>query len=99
MWAISRDTPEESRGFMEKIAADGKGPVQFQLLSDPDHRVIDGYGLQDARYLKQRQEGIPVPTVYVIDRSGKVTWRKIDESIRNRPPTSEVRAALNAALR
>lgn len=96
LWAISVDTHEQSREFAEKIAADGRGPVQFPLLSDPQHRVIDAYGLQDPRYLKLDKEGIPYPTAYVIDKSGRVAWRRIDENFRERPATSEIRAALDA---
>lgn len=94
--AVSVDTSEQSRGFKEKIAADGKGPVNFTLLSDPGHRIIDLYGLQDPQYLKLSREGIPYPTAYVIDKSGRVAWTRLDRNFRERPPTAEVRAALDA---
>jgi peroxiredoxin len=90
------DTAEQSRKFIEKIAADGRGGVAFPLLSDPQHRVIDAYGLADPRYLKQKREGIPYPAVYVIDRSGRVAWSRIDTDFRERPPNREIRAALDA---
>ena len=81
---------------MEKIALDGRGRIAFPLLSDPQHRVIDAYGLPDPRYLKQKREGIPFPAAYVIDKSGRVAWSRIDTDFRERPPTSEIRAALDA---
>lgn len=86
----------QSRGFSEKIAADGKGPINFAMLSDPGHRIIDLYGLQDPQYLKLKLEGIPYPSVYVIDRTGRVAWTRIDRNFRERPPNAEVRAALDA---
>jgi peroxiredoxin len=96
VWGISPDSAEDSRGFSDKIAADGKGPIPYPLLSDAQHRVIDAYGLQDPRYLKQRREGIPYPTTYVIDKTGRVTWMRVDRDYRVRPSTSEIRAALDA---
>ncbi len=66
------------------------------MLSDPGHRIIDLYGLQDPQYLKLKREGIPHPVVYVIDKTGRVVWTRIDRDFRQRPPVSEVRAALDA---
>jgi len=39
--AISIDPPDVSRSFADKIASDGKGAVNFPLLSDPEHKIID----------------------------------------------------------
>ena len=94
--AVSVDTPDLSRGFSQKIAADGKGPINFTMLSDPGHRTIDLYGLQDPQYLKLKREGIPYPAAYLIDRTGRVAWTRIDINFRERPPTAEVRAAIDA---
>lgn len=96
LWGISVDAPEQSREFIEKIAADGRGKIAFPLLSDPQNRVIDAYGLQDPRYLKLKREGIPYPAAYVIDKTGRVAWSRIDVEYRERPPNSEIRTALEA---
>lgn len=96
MWGISVDSAADSRGFSETIARDGKGALTFPLLSDAGHRVIDAYGLQDARYLKQSSEGIPYPTTCVIDKTGKIAWMRIDRDHTVRPPNSEIRAAIDA---
>jgi len=56
--AISVDPPDVSKNFAEKIASDGKGRVNFPILSDPDHKIIDSYGLRDpgiARPLRVRR--------------------------------------------
>jgi peroxiredoxin len=90
------DPAEDGKYFSEKIGADGKGPINFPLLSDPQHRVIDTYGLQDPRYFKQKREGIPYPTTVVIDKAGRVAWVRIDHNTTIRPPNSEIRAALDA---
>ena len=90
------DTAAQSKEFIEKIAADGGGRIAFPLLSDPQHRVIDAYGLEDPRYLKQRRAGIPYPAAYVIDKAGRIAWSRIDIEYRERPPNNEIRAALDA---
>jgi peroxiredoxin len=96
LYAISVDPPAVSKEFASKIAADGKGDITFSLLSDPDHRIIDAYGLCDPAYEGQKVFGIPHPAVYVIDRNGKVAWAKIESNYRARPGNEEIRAAVNA---
>ena len=66
------------------------------MLSDPQHRVIDIYGLQDPRYLKLKREGIPYPAVLLIDKSGKIAWMKIEKDYTQHFTNGEIRAALNA---
>jgi len=94
LWAISVDPAADSKGFSEKIAKDGQGPIGFPLLSDPESRTIDAYGLRDPRYAKIRRDGIPSPTTYVIDRAGRVAWSRIDRDHKLRPSNDEIRAAL-----
>lgn len=96
VYAISIDTPAESKNFAEEIASDGKGPVDFPLLSDPGHRVIDAYGLRDTNYDGKDYEGIPHPAVYVVDKTGRVAWMKVEENYRVRPTNADIRAALNS---
>ena len=96
LYAISIDPPEVSKKFAEKIAADGKGAIDFPLLSDPGHKIIDLYGLLDPSYQGQDVYGIPHPAVYVIDKSGRVSWVKIESNYRERPVNAEIRSALDA---
>jgi len=94
VYAISVDSPAESKEFAEKISADGKGNVSFPMLSDPGHRVIDAYGIRDPDYNGQKFEGIPHPSVYIIDKDGRVAWAKVEKDYKERPINDEVRAAL-----
>ncbi len=96
IYAISIDKPEDSRKLAEKIAADGKGKVAFPLLSDPGSRTVDDYGLRDPAYKGMQIEGVPHPAVYVIDKSGKVAWAKVEADYKQRPSNTEIRAALSA---
>lgn len=84
-----------NKKFAEKIAADGKGKLSFPLLSDPNHKVIDGYGLRDPAYKEEKVYGIPHPAVYIINKDGKVTWARIESDYRKRPTNDELRAVLN----
>ena len=93
LYTISVDEPEENREFAQKIAADGKGEIAFQMLSDPAHRVIDAYGLRDPAYNGQKFEGIPHPSAYVIDKAGRVAWAQVEEVFMHRQRNGEIRAA------
>ena len=96
IYAISRDTTEESRELATKIAADGRGVVGIELLSDPQSRTIDRYGLRDPAYAGKKTDGIPHPAVFVLDRDGRVRWSKIESDYRERPTVEDVGAALDA---
>ena len=96
LFAISIDPPEVSKEFAVKLAADGQGEIRFPLLSDPDHRTIDAYGLRDSAYDGGKFAGIPHAAVYVIDKKGIVRWAKVESNYRERPANDEIRTALNA---
>lgn len=92
--AISIDDHETTKKFVEKISSDGNGPVNFTMLSDPDHKVIDRYGLHDPDYDGTKFDGIPHPAVYVIDKAGIVTWSKVESDYKVRPSNADIRTAL-----
>jgi peroxiredoxin len=96
VYALSIDKPADSKKLAEKISADGKGKVDYRLLSDPGSKTIDAYGLRASAYKGQPIDGVPHPAVYVIDKSSKVAWVKVDEDYRRRPSNAEIRAALDA---
>jgi len=101
LYAVSIDARDKSKELKEKIAAEGKGALNFPILSDPGHRVIAAYGLVDRRYDGQSYqginfEGIPVAATYVIDKDGRVAWARFDEDYKQRPANEAIRAALEA---
>ena len=95
LYAISVDPPDVSKSFAEKIASDGKGKLNFSLLSDPEHKIIDAYGLRDPAYEEQKIYGIPHPAVYVINKDGKVAWAKVESNYRERPTNQQIRVAID----
>jgi len=96
LWAISVDSAEDSRALAKRLSASASEPYVIPLLADPQHRVIDAFGLQDPRYLKQTEAGIPYPATYVIDKAGRVAWMRVDRDYRQRSLAAEIRAALDA---
>ena len=91
-FGVSKDHPDESSTLINKIAADGKGPLGFPLLSDVHNAAIDAYGLRDPEY----KNGTPHPTVIVLDSAGRIRWMKIESDYRVRPTNEEVAAALDS---
>ena len=92
---MSVDAPEKSKEFAEKIAKDGKGALNFPILSDPTHQTIDAYGLFDPEYIGKGVEGIPHPAVYILNKKRKIVWSKVESDYRKRPTIEELRTELN----
>ena len=88
--AISNDTPDESRVMMTEISQ-APGPMDYPLLEDKGHRVIDRYGLFNPA---ESKAGIPYPTVYILDREGKVAHRFLDEKSGTRATNEQIRGEL-----
>lgn len=61
------------------------------LLSDPDHKVIDQYGL-----LNPNSRGLPHPATYVIDKKGVVRWKFVEVDYKIRPDSDQVLKALKS---
>jgi peroxiredoxin len=95
-YAISRDLNGDSRELARKIALDGRGAVTFSMLSDPKSVVIDRYGIRDPAYKGDTTDGVPKPSVFVLDQKGRVRWAKIENDYRERPTNEDIAAALDA---
>lgn len=71
--AISVDPPDMLDSMVARVTGEHGTVPDYLLLSDPDHRVIDRYGLRDS----DDEIAGPRPTVLVIDREGLVRWKLI----------------------
>jgi peroxiredoxin Q/BCP len=52
--------------------------VQFPILADSDHIVAEAYGVYD---LLPEDDGESTPSVFVINKDGKIVWNHIATSI------------------
>ena len=87
---VSVDGDNETRQAIGRIAADG-GQPDFTFLSDPDHAVIDRYGVLNPNGSRR---GIPHPAAFVLDRTGTVRWRDVQTDYKIRPTNESILAAL-----
>ena len=92
MLALSVDELEQQQMMIDRVAEDDGMLIEFPLLSDPDHAVIDRYGLFNPD--ESRQRPVPHPTVFVIDKRGEVRWKFIEIDYRIRPTNEDILEAL-----
>ncbi len=86
---ISPDAADKLESMREKSG------FEFPLLMDSDLETIKAYGI-----LNQDNGKIPHPAAVVVDREGKVTYLRVDEDYKVRPPTSsELIPALEEAAK
>ncbi len=90
--AVSIDDREKQQMMIDRVAEQDGRVLDFRLLSDPDHAVIDRYGLLNQQ--DPRQRPIPHPTVFLVDREGVVRWKFIEVNYKIRPENSDILEAL-----
>jgi len=105
--AISIDTHEHSKALIAELEEkppgqellggmpeeDFSSKVDFPLLEDQNHRVINRYGL-----LNPKGRGWPHPATYIIDREGIVRWKFVELNFKVRPTNDVVLGALKDLL-
>lgn len=89
--ALSIDDRDKIKLMLDRVQTEyGGAAPDFTFLSDPGHRVIDRYGLRN----EGNPNGIPHPTVYVIDKRGTVRWKFTEVNYKIRPTNAMILAAL-----
>lgn len=87
--SISYDLPETIKHFTDKQA------LQLSTLSDAKSKMIMEFGILNTTMKPgTRFYGIPHPTIYVVDRNGKITHRFAEEGYKERPLMEDVLADL-----
>jgi hypothetical protein len=81
--SISVDPPENNARMVGKLL------LPFPLLSDPRGELIKRYGLWD------EEDGVAVPSIFVVDRSAEIRYLYIGSDFADRPGDEEVFAALD----
>ncbi len=82
---VSVDDREGMKRMIDRVSAsDGVAP-DFIMLSDPDHSVIDRYGLFNEDAPPNRP--LPIPATYVIDKEGSCGTGSLRWTTGCAPPT------------
>jgi peroxiredoxin len=76
--AISVDSQEDSAAFAGKLS------IRFPLLADPGLKTALAYGVA------MEGEEIAVPAVFVIDKSKRIRFKHVGESVVDRPSVSDI---------
>ncbi|MFT3771403.1 MAG: redoxin domain-containing protein [Minicystis sp.] len=84
--AISVDEREDSVTFARQIGA------KYPLLLDDGLRVSMAYGVA------MQGRDIPVPAVFVVLPNGTIFWRKVGESVSDRPSIAELNQVIDRAI-
>lgn len=92
--AVSVDGEKETRMTLVRVAQSGGAEPDFTFLMDPDHAVIDRYGILNPN--GGVHPGIPHPATYVIDKSGVVRWRDVETDYTIRPTNEAILTGLRA---
>ena len=92
--AVSVDDREHQQMMIDRISMEDGIAPDYPLLSDPDHTVIDRYGLFNPFESKRRP--VPHPATFVIDREGVVQWKVVEINYKMRPEIEDILAALAA---
>jgi len=91
--AVSVDDRERQRMMIDRVAEEyGVDMTSITLLSDPNHEVIDRYGIfNDA---EPRGRPVPHPTTLVIDTEGVIRWKVTEVDYTMRPENEDILAGL-----
>ena len=66
-----------------------KQQIEFPLLSDPDHKTIEAYGLLN-KDAKGKQEGIPYPGTMILDKDGVIRAKLFFDGVIARHGSAEM---------
>ena len=82
MIAVSADTPADG----QKVAAELNR--SYQILSDVYKNFIKQYGVLHPT------EGIARPSMFIVNKEGKIVWKYVGSDASDRPPIDTVLAEL-----
>jgi peroxiredoxin len=79
---ISSDTGEDAAALHDKLG------LNFELYGDPELTVIGAWGIADF------DKRVARPATFIVEPGGAISYRKVGDSMSDRPTTDEVLAAL-----
>lgn len=87
--AVSIDDHETTKKFVVKLKERFSEDLDFSMLEDRNHKVIDRYGI-----FNPAGKGWPHPATYVIDKQGVVRWKFVEVDYTKRPTNEQILQAL-----
>ncbi len=91
--AVSADTADKIKNIIPVVTERTGGRFVVTLLSDPQLKVIDLYGLRNEEAAKQGMK-VPHPTTYILDKTGRVRWKFTEKNYAVRPTNEMILAQL-----
>lgn len=89
--ALSYDSVDILKKFSDDKA------LAYTLLSDPESKAIDAFGVRNQEAKGERFTGIPHPAIFIIGADGVVKAKLYEENYRNRPQPQAVLEAVAKA--
>lgn len=102
--AVSPDQPEQLKNSVDKnkigytLVSDSKGELMKAMgiafrVDDETHGKYKGYGIDLEAASGQKHHWLPVPSVFLVDRTGTVTFSYVNPDYRVRMPASVILSA------
>lgn len=83
---ISVEDPAQNKAGKEEMG------LTFPVLADVDHAAGDAYGVYNLL-----GDGLETPSVFILDKQGRIRWKYIGRDVADRPPAGKVVAELRNA--
>lgn len=90
---MSIDERQQQQMMIDRVREEHGTIIDYELLTDRDHRVIDRYGLFNPDEPEHRP--VPHPATYVIDRDGVVRYAFVEVNYRVRAENEDILAVLD----
>jgi peroxiredoxin len=87
---ISYDSVEMLERFTKEQS------IGYTLLSDPGSKTIDAYKVRNQQVRSGRAEGIPHPTIFLVNSEGVIAAKLREEGFKVRPTVEAIVAAAKA---
>ncbi len=87
--AISTDPPEKSREVVQKRA------IGFHIVADESRAVLSAFGLVH-KGIGPGGADVARPAMMLLDKGGRIAWRRAAKRVQDRPPPAEVISAVRS---
>lgn len=90
--AASVDPPARAREVMSKAH------LSFPILADESRAATKAFGVLHVKG-SPKGEDIPMPSMFLLNRDGKIIWERVAKAVQDRPDPLDVIEAIRSALR